>query len=1534
MREVWRVRRRSRVLAIAVALVMVASALLAFAQVSATAAAGPQSAAPAAAAGSSAVSGPLTAIAGSGTSLSTTGPTQLGTTTVLPVPSQYNANALDSVTVTLTPAHSLSTLVNEVNNPSSSMYRHFLSASTLGSEYGSGAYAGAATYFQGYGLTVTGSATQLTLTVSGTVSQIAAAFHTQLQAFQSEYQSAGAWSPSFGNASGVPQSVSYGPVFYANTAPAELPSGLSVAVNGLMGLDGMTASPNVRMPLNMYPGLTPSATGGTNTSVPMSSITCSFGVFGSCPQSLNTYQNQSISSGNFLWTNFAPYGLTCAYYGLCGQYQFLFPSTMPALLGAHNLWSGATTIQSEPDTGQGITIAVIEVGCAFPSDLAAWSQMTFGSSSQLMNRLTQIAISGHGFFPNNNLEYCELNGEFAGWTIETELDVEYAAAMAPGAHIDVIGIPYPGYFSDFNLAYGDIAQYLALGSTGGICPTTSTLNAAGIYIVAGGGAGTCSVTITSNSYGSGESYTYFYGSPMYISGEDQELELLNSVGVTNFFASGDSGGVYATVEDFTPADSTGATSVGGAQVTAESGGSEFPVTSNSFNYCDGFSFYGYCFGAFGTAFWAPASGIGGVTYWSEGPGYVGGGFGQSLTHSQPWWQNALDTYSTGSAIDPIVSGSAAFNMTIYAYGGWNLFYGGTSFACPTTAGEWALIEEQANVAFGNPMMGDVNPLLYGAHNAYQAGAGGVVANPYVPMQNLGVGFDSAPTNSFTWYYFNLSINVPSDPVVPSWFPSLGNPAGSGWNYLQGLGVPMADVLDNALLGQTGLAGHSLANPAYSILEVTSGGLVPFTTLEAGTAYTLEVIGTDGQTGVVNVAAYSGQANDGTYGGGTLTTIQTGSNGQFTYTPTSGTPPGGDAATTYGYFLVASVVGSDPAWGFAPYAVAEPTQGTLSLCVVDPYGDCQSAVGETTMFTTSFPGFYNLYGQAEVTLNGLPVAGAVVTQVAIASQYGILDPTLPPASYAPGMTIGQTISDARGGVAYWTDAFIAENNGPLYTDVYTLTATYDGLVSNTVTVFVEPQSGSFFTNDLSMNCACNAITGTLQFADMKYVNWVNVSIGSAPGQYQNVSYPSGTFDGSIAVDLSTVGLTGPIVVSEMASGANDLTLTECFFGFCFTFGAAQNPIVWQDPTVFLPTHLTATAIGTVTGTDTFSFAGTAYAGAVGKLELVSATGTQVLATGMAGSYSLNTAGLADGSYRVVYTEVNTAGAFVHTSSVSIYAANTATALAATISELQAQLTTDSSTIAALDSQLASAQAEVASLSAGWASTNATVASLNSEVSSLQGQVASLQGQVSSLQTSLATETATASSLQQDISVLEAQGSQDTALITSLKANLQSAQATIATEKANLASAETQITTLNGQVQQLQQELNARKNYVAPAWYDTSLGGGLVLLFAGLGAAIGAAGTYAVLRRQRSTGSSDRVPQPQSPQVTPFGSLDATGSGPSSRAPEDVIRRAMAARAQLLREGNVRSAARIEESARVLGELTGVPVPPTEYETLYR
>ena len=121
--------------------------------------------------------------------------------------------------------------------------------------------------------------------------------------------------------------------------------------------------------------------------------------------------------------------------------------------------------------------------------------------------------------------------------------------------------------------------------------------------------------------------------------------------------------------------------------------------------------------------------------------------------AQPWWQNALDTYSSGARIDPVISGSADFNMSVYAFGQWFLTYGGTSFATPTTAGAWALLEEQSLVAFGNAKMGDINALLFEAHNAQQAGV--VATNPFLPMTNIGTGGILYP-NLFGpgTYYFN------------------------------------------------------------------------------------------------------------------------------------------------------------------------------------------------------------------------------------------------------------------------------------------------------------------------------------------------------------------------------------------------------------------------------------------------------------------------------------------------------------------------------------------------------------------------------------------------------------------------------------------------------------------------------------------------------------------------------------------------------------------------------------------------------------
>jgi len=1252
---------------------------------------------------------PLTTIKGSSSGLSPVGTTTFGTVSVIPNPSAYNPNAPDSVTVTLAPSGSLTTLVNDQSDVASAQYRDFLSAQQVGAQYGNPSYDSVAAYFAGYGLTVTPSATALTLTVSGSVSQVAAAFHTTMSSFTQTYQSEGMYDPLFGPNSGVAGSTESGPTIYANTAPAELPSGIATAVNGIAGLNQMVATPTISLPVGMDPGMyNPSSLDNNSTPPNSTGAVCQFGIAGPCNNELDLYQ--SDQEHNFLWTDFGPNGETCEEEsGLCGTYQFMFPSTMPAVTGATQLWNGHSALGSEPDKGQGITIAVIEVGCAFPSDLSAWSNMTFpGTPNQLNSRLTQIAldIPGLELIPNNNLNNCIEQGEFAGWTLETSLDVEYAAAMAPAAHIDVIGVPYPGNFSAFDLAYADVAQYLSLGSTGGNCPSAGTLAAAGLYIVQGSaGTGTCGVTITSNSYGEGEQYEYFYGSPIYLTANDEELLLLNSVGVTNFFASGDDGGTYLTVNDFSAADSIGATSVGGAQITATGEGGPFPETDTNFTYCDGYLFEDFCIGVNATAYFVKANGIASTGYWSYGEGLsgtekgvVGGGFGQSFVEPQQWWQNALDTYSTGAKIDPVVSLEAAFNMTIYGYGTWWLFYGGTSFACPTMAGQWALVEEQANLAFGNPKLGDANPLLYAAHNAYEAGA--VASDPYTPM---GDDQDSiaGPVNSFTWYYYNLSIENPSAPVQPLWFPSLANPAGSGWNYLQGLGIPNPALLSDDFFGATGVAGHSLLNPAFSVLEVTEGGLTATpTTLTAGTTYEFQIANTGGGTGVYNVWAYSGQSSNGTYGGGTLTSWQTGSNGTFTYTPTTGTPPGGDAATTYGYFLVKSVAGGSNAdWSFVFFAVAAPTpSGTLTLCVVDPYGNCDSGAAEVTTFTTTTVGDYNLFGQAQVYLNGVPVSGAVVTQVSVYTQYQNRDESVPPAQYAPGMTLGTTLSDSRGEANFWINGFTAETNGTLATDIYTLTATYDGLTSNTTTVYAEPQSGSYYTGDLSASGGdATAITGDLSFAGMKYVDSINASVGSAPGQYETWTCPlpsgaaqpantvllpgcapfydtnfgadvweSGVSAGTLWLDLNTTGITGPIVLTITGVGVNDVTFGYCysFFGesFCYKDEAVQNPMTWTDPLVFLPATVSANAVGTVSGTDAISWSGTPYTNyvgtelATGQLSLVWAGGSKVLASGLSGSYALDTTSLANGAYSVVFSE-SAPGTATTTRSVSIYVDNT-------------------------------------------------------------------------------------------------------------------------------------------------------------------------------------------------------------------------------------------------------------------------------------
>ncbi|MCL4480371.1 MAG: hypothetical protein M1113_02660 [Candidatus Thermoplasmatota archaeon] len=824
---------------------------------------------------------------------------------------------------------------------------------------------------------------------------------------------------------------------------------------------------------------------------------------------------------------------------------------------------------------------------------------------------------------------------------------------------------------------------------------------------------------------------------------------------------------------------------------------------------------------------------------------------------QPWWQNALDTYTTGARIDPQISGTAAFNMTIFLgsyyapFGlnqnfGWQYFYGGTSFATPTSAGEWALIEEQANVAFGTPKMGDINPTLFAAHNAYEAGVSSFSQSPFIDMSNIGTGYDWAPSNGFAAYYNNLSINQPSDQILPVWYATLFNPAGQGWNYLQGLGMINVATMDSELIGQVPSTQHALMNEPFQIMQVTSSGaLAPITELQNGTTYTLQVVLANGQSGGhYTVSAYSGGANDGTYGGSILTVLQTNSTGQFTYTPmyatpsvTSGVPTGG---SEYGYFKVVSLGSTD--WAFQPFAVEPaPATGTLLLGVPNAYGELETSVAEVPMFTTGTTGFFNDYGLGQVFLNGNPVAGAVVTETAVnVSQpdAGVNTLAIVGESYAPGTTLGQFLSDARGNVNFWTDAFIAETSGMLQTQVVELQASYLGLTSNPVIVYIEPQSGSFNAN-VALNSAGNALVGYVTFNDMKYVNYVNISIGNMPGQYVNYTFASETsYNGIIPINFTNLPPPGtPIQLNMLAEGQNILTFSESFFGFTFTYFDEQNPIYWFDPiTITNPgstpvASIASSAYPVANGTITLSFAGNwESTGAIGYLNIsYGNTVTQIgVFSALTGSIAFNTSNFADGFYTLTYTVVTPTGLHA-SSSVVIYIDNT-----------EAQLNAE---ILTLQSELSAANAKIAVLQTDLSSDNATIASM-------QAQITSLNTQIGNLTTQLNAEMAKYNATEAQLLSAEATISADQSTITSLKAQLSADNSTIASQASTISS-------LQNEVNTLQKELNAKKDYVAPAWYDIFGGAGigilaLILVVSGL-VGFFAARTRKESRKEKKTGN---------------------------------------------------------------------------------
>lgn len=998
---------------------------------------------------------------------------------------QSNLSAeLNSLVVLKAPG--LSCYVNQINETGSFNYHDFMSSAEIGDTFGSPAYGQVVSFLKSQGLNVQTFSNNLVIYVSGTEGQFDSAFHTDLVQVQQN-----------------------GTDYTLNTLPLSLPAALSTDIEGITGFDGETALPDLYH----------------DTSITSAGVASPDGNFTSLASALY-YKN-----GSYLWTKFpAPEN----------NYQFLFPGTLPALTGAYNLWDGNSTIASEPDMGQGITIAVTEVGFISPGTMENFSQYLFHNPYQVTDRLTQVGIDIPSF------QAGLIDAAQAGWTGETALDIEYIAAMDPDAHIDLVAVPND-QLASFDLAYAYIAQYLDTGSVQNLAGTPLEVfqgpNDQAAY----------SVSITSNSHSFYSTEVSYFAAPFDVLVQEELVNILALHGVTQFFATGDSGSNNGgtVLQASRPVEAAGVVSVGGGDLTAEDNGFEFPNTGIITNI-SGF-----------TMTVARATGIGSYTYWSASGGLTGGTYAQSTIVSRPWWENALDTYATTGIIQPVVTNAAAFNMTLYDHG-WQLFYGGTSFATPITAGEFGLIEQQVAYEGHSPMLGNANPLFFEAHNTFEAGL--FSNDPYYPMQDIGVGWTWAPYNSYDWNYLNTTQEYPQYQQLPSWYSTLFNPAGNGWTFIGGLGLPLVDQLDSMLVGSS--AGlNTIMNQPFYILMNSSGSLNPFNSLTGGTTYNFTILGHYGtKGGDYMVYAYSGGSNDGAYGGGQVTAINA-VDGSFAYTPSYAPQPVDSNASEYGYFIVVPLGESQPfiTWSFLQYGVDPPVMnGTLTIGIPTSTG-MHTHIAEEEMFSDfNVQDQYNFGSLGVVTLNGQPVSGATVIQKSVSVAFDIEkeDPEVNSSQYAPGMTVGKYLTDDAGQFYLWNNPLVSANNGPVPTQIFQVYAEFQGKISNTVTVYVEPEAGTFEPY-LHFNPSTSTVQGTVYFFGMKYLNYVNISSGSAPGQYANESFqPQSVASGFMDVNLSVPDNVQSVNISMAASGENTISMPFSFYLISTPAVSTGNPITWN------------------------------------------------------------------------------------------------------------------------------------------------------------------------------------------------------------------------------------------------------------------------------------------------------------------------------------------------------------------------------------
>jgi len=421
---------------------------------------------------------------------------------------------------------------------------------------------------------------------------------------------------------------------------------------------------------------------------------------------------------------------------------------------------GLTSLYAKGLDGAGQTVVIVD---AYGSDSIATDAYTF---SQINGLPPLLLLNNFNIYYPTGPTNCK--GNTCGWDVETSLDVEWSHAMAPGANIALVL---------------------------GVDDQDSSLDLAVLYAI-----DNLLGNVISNSYGEPEASL--------VTGDPQELIVDNNInetgaalGISVNYSSGDNGdflAAYGATTVSMPASSPYATAVGGTSLFLNKDYS-IEVQTGWGNNLTRIADYATS-GDTGQPPLIPPDILG---------FYAGAGGGVSGVWQRPAYQKSLhgpwrhvpdialvaDPYTGVEFID--TEGGSQFIAVV----------GGTSLACPTFSGIWAI----ANQAAGVPL-GQAAPTLYGlpagaitdviavngadnvhgfTHVAHAADVHYTSAELLAPVQDstdfIGALYNGTSTR---WY----AISFGTDTALTT---------GPGWDNVTGLGTPNgADFVKAAVAAAT------------------------------------------------------------------------------------------------------------------------------------------------------------------------------------------------------------------------------------------------------------------------------------------------------------------------------------------------------------------------------------------------------------------------------------------------------------------------------------------------------------------------------------------------------------------------------------------------------------------------------------------------------------------------------------------------------------------------------------------------------------